>query len=94
MPIYEYQCINCSKTIEASQKILDPPLTECEHCAGKLKKIISQSSFYLKGSGWYATDYAKKTGGNASEKTEKSPAAASDKIEKPKNSDNKKNDSP
>jgi len=94
MPIYEYQCINCSKTIEASQKISDPPLTECEHCTGKLKKIISQSSFHLKGSGWYTTDYAKKTGGSLSPKTEKSPAAVSNKIEKPKNNDNKKSDKP
>jgi putative FmdB family regulatory protein len=94
MPIYEYQCINCSKTIEVSQKISAPPLTECEHCTGKLKKIISQSSFQLKGTGWYTTDYAKKTGSDCSEKTKKSPDAASNKTEKPKKNDNKKIDKP
>ncbi|MBW1615419.1 MAG: zinc ribbon domain-containing protein [Deltaproteobacteria bacterium] len=94
MPIYEYQCINCSKTIEVSQKISDPPLTECEHCTGKLKKIISKSSFQLKGTGWYTTDYAKKTGGDCSEKRKKSPNKASDKTEKTKNNEKKKSDKP
>jgi putative FmdB family regulatory protein len=94
MPIYEYQCINCSKTIEVSQKISAPPLTECEHCTGKLKKIISQSSFQLKGTGWYTTDYAKKTGGDCSEKKKKSPNKTSDKTEKTKNNEKKKSDKP
>ena len=71
-----------------SQKISDPPLTECENCTGKLKKIISQSSFHLKGSGSVSSDYAQKTGGNASEKTAKPPVVSSNKIEKPKKNDN------
>ncbi len=28
-----------------------------------MKKLISQSTFHLKGSGWYVTDYASKSGG-------------------------------
>jgi len=27
-------------------------------------KLISHSTFHLKGSGWYVTDYASKSGGN------------------------------
>jgi putative FmdB family regulatory protein len=64
MPIYEYECTKCGHQIEAWQKFSDPPLTECEHCHGKMKKLISQSTFHLKGSGWYVTDYASKRGGN------------------------------
>jgi len=60
VPIYEYKCDECSKTVEVWQKISDKPLLKCEACNGKLKKIISQSSFQLKGTGWYATDYSKK----------------------------------
>ncbi len=58
MPVYEYQCAECGQIEEAFQKISDPPLENCSHCQGSLKKMISQSSFHLKGSGWYATDYS------------------------------------
>ena len=57
MPVYEYQCTECGQMEEAFQKISDPPLKTCSHCKGHLKKLISQSTFHLKGSGWYVTDY-------------------------------------
>jgi len=59
MPLYEYQCTRCGEIEEAIQKFSDPPLTTCRHCSGKLNKLISQSSFHLKGTGWYATGYSK-----------------------------------
>jgi putative FmdB family regulatory protein len=58
MPLYEYSCHRCGKTIEALQKFSDDPLTVHEDCGGELEKLISRSAFQLKGSGWYATDYA------------------------------------
>jgi len=60
MPIYEYECQKCGRTLEAMQKFSDSPLSECPGCSGALRKLISQSSFHLKGSGWYVTDYARK----------------------------------
>jgi putative FmdB family regulatory protein len=60
MPIYEYQCDQCGQIEEALQKFSDKPLHKCRHCSGKLHKLISQSAFHLKGSGWYVTDYASK----------------------------------
>jgi putative FmdB family regulatory protein len=60
MPIYEYECTKCGKTTEAIQRFSDPPLCECSHCSGELHKLISMSTFHLKGSGWYVTDYAGK----------------------------------
>ena len=60
MPIYEYRCQSCNKKIEAIQKVNDKQLTICKKCGGKLKRIISNTSFILKGTGWYATDYKKK----------------------------------
>ncbi len=75
MPIYEYQCSACGKVEEALQKFSDKPLTQCRHCSGKLHKLISQSAFHLKGTGWYVTDYAgKKSQDNNTSKKE--PAAA------------------
>ena len=64
MPIYEYECTKCGHQSETLQKFSDPPLAECELCHGKLTKLISHSTFHLKGSGWYVTDYASKSGGN------------------------------
>ena len=63
MPFYEYECSKCGHQTEILQKISDPPVTECELCNGRMKKLISQSTFHLKGSGWYVTDYASKSGG-------------------------------
>ncbi len=58
MPIYEYECLSCGRVHEAFQKFSDKPLTTCPECGGKIKKIISNTSFVLKGTGWYKTDYA------------------------------------
>ena len=44
------------------QKITDESLTTCSDCKGQLKKMISSTSFVLKGTGWYATDYASNKG--------------------------------
>lgn len=60
MPIYEYKCKKCGKEFEVIQKFSDKPVAECIECKGPVEKLISQSSFHLKGDGWYATDYAKK----------------------------------
>ena len=58
MPIYEYRCKNCNKIIEVKQGIFDKPLSKCPKCTiGDLVKLISKSTFHLKGKGWYATDY-------------------------------------
>lgn len=58
MPIYEYICDDCEKKCEVIQKITDQPLSTCPECGGRMHKLISQTSFVLKGSGWYVTDYA------------------------------------
>lgn len=61
MPIYEYECKKCGHQTEAWQRSSDSPIAECEMCHGKMKKLISQSTFHLKGTGWYVTDYASKS---------------------------------
>lgn len=60
MPIYEYRCDKCGKEFEAWQKFSDAPIESCESCGGHASKMISHSSFILKGSGWYVTDYGNK----------------------------------
>jgi len=64
MPIYEYQCAKCG-TFEVTQRITDKPIGKCPTCKGKVKKLISNTSFQLKGTGWYITDYARKGSGDS-----------------------------
>jgi putative FmdB family regulatory protein len=59
MPIYEYQCEKCGE-FEVTQRITEDALKKCPTCKRKVKKLISNTSFQLKGSGWYVTDYARK----------------------------------
>ncbi len=89
MPIYEYACVQCGKIDEVLQKFSDKPLKKCNHCSGKLQKLISHSSFHLKGTGWYVTDYAGKSG-NTSTSQEKAAKASSTDTSKSKSSKTKK----
>ena len=58
MPVYEYECSGCEKVFELQQRIADPPLRVCPECGGQVRKLISMSSFQLKGSGWYSDGYS------------------------------------
>lgn len=57
MPIYEYSCEECGAQFEVMQKVgSDAP--DCQNCGSrKVKKMISATSFVLKGSGWYRDGY-------------------------------------
>src|SRR5262245_66040604 len=80
MPIYEYRCEKCGSHFEVIQKFSDKPLKFCSNCKGRLTKLISQTSFQLKGSGWYVTDYAKS--GKSATKSDES-SKPSDETSKP-----------
>jgi putative FmdB family regulatory protein len=62
MPIYEYKCNKCGKEFEVLQKSFDVDEAPCEACGGTGKRFMSNTSFVLKGTGWYVTDY-KSNGG-------------------------------
>lgn len=77
MPIYEYRCKKCGKEFEIFQKMTDPARTSCKFCRGPAQKLISRTTFHLKGSGWYATDYGgKKAPASETPAEEKTPAAS------------------
>lgn len=80
MPIYEYECTNCGRIEEVLQKMSDKPLRKCRYCSGKLHKLVSHSSFHLKGTGWYVTDYARKSSG-AGAKSEPGKESSASKTE-------------
>ncbi len=78
MPIYEYECTECGRVEEALQSITDAPLSQCPHCQGRLHKLISQSTFHLKGAGWYADGYGGKSQQATSKKSESKADGKSD----------------
>ncbi|NOK32173.1 zinc ribbon domain-containing protein [Corallococcus exercitus] len=79
MPIYEYGCSACGKTIDVLQKMSDPTPPACTACGaqGTLSKQVSRSSFHLKGGGWYSDLYGstKKDGGGSSSSSSSSTAS-------------------
>jgi putative FmdB family regulatory protein len=84
MPIYEYACEACGHRVEQMQRMSDPPLVTCPSCAADaMKRLISQTSFVLKGSGWYKTDYAAKpaAGGSSSSSGESSAGGGESKSD-------------
>jgi putative FmdB family regulatory protein len=88
MPIYEYACEKCGHEFEREQRITEDPIRTCPECrAPRARRLISRTSFLLKGAGWYSDLYASpkpaaKQAGDASAKetkekpTEKKPDAA------------------
>jgi putative FmdB family regulatory protein len=93
VPIYEYRCDKCGDQFEHLQGFSDKPLKKCKKCGGRLRKLVSECSFHLKGSGWYVTDYGgKKPGGNGKPKKEKEKPAEPKKEKK--NSEKQKQSTP
>ena len=81
MPIYEYSCKTCEKTIDVLQKVSDPTPETCSACGaqGSLSKVVSRSSFVLKGGGWYSDLYSstKKDGSSSSSSSSSSSTSSS-----------------
>jgi len=90
VPIYEYACEHCG-VFEEMQRITDAPLAKCPKCKRKVRRLISQTSFQLKGSGWYVTDYARKSNGG-SKKDEGSTSSSSESKPEGGKSDSAKSD--
>jgi putative FmdB family regulatory protein len=83
LPIYEYECEDCRKTFEVFLSVKAKPVTQCRHCNGtNIRKLVSNCSFQLKGTGWYLTDYAKKD--------DKAKEESNNKQNKPTSSENSK----
>jgi putative FmdB family regulatory protein len=87
MPIYEYCCEKCGKEFEAWQRMSDDPIEKCSMCGGRARKLISQSTFVLKGSGWYVTDYGKSSSCASSSSAGKSSGSSSSESSSAASSD-------
>lgn len=79
MPIYEYSCDKCKKMFEEwTRHIDDNTVQTCPECGGTARRIVSNTSFVLKGGGWYVTEYGNRKGASDSGgSAEKSDSTAS-----------------
>ncbi len=89
MPVYEYACTACGERTEAKQGFDDPPLVECPHCGGELRKLFSPVGIVFKGSGFYATDAKKSSGKTSSSSKDGSGSSSTDPSSTSSKSDNK-----
>ncbi len=97
MPTYEYECRACGHEFEREQRISEDPVRKCPRCGkDEVRRLISRTSFVLKGGGWYSDLYSSKPApksdgdsgeaGASGEKSEKAETSAkpdtSEKSEK------------
>jgi putative FmdB family regulatory protein len=75
MPIYEYRCQSCGDTLEVLQKMGSGKLRKCRKCSGKLERLVSRTSFHLKGGGWFDSGYSSSSGGVTKSDSDSKPAA-------------------
>jgi putative FmdB family regulatory protein len=94
MPLYEYECDACGHRFEVIQKFSDAPIDKCPACESTVHKVQSAPAFHLKGTGWYATDYAKsgsageaKAGKDGTKSESASGSADASSSDKPASSD-------
>jgi len=79
MPTYEYLCEKCEHEFEREQRISDPPVKTCPECRSRrVKKLISRTSFVLKGGGWYSDLYASSKGDSKKDGDSESSSSSSD----------------
>ncbi|MDO8585857.1 MAG: zinc ribbon domain-containing protein [Armatimonadota bacterium] len=79
MPTYEYQCTKCGHSFEVIRKITEAPLTDCEKCGGKVRKVMFPVGIVFKGSGFHINDYRKPDKSSAGEDSESSTKDAASK---------------
>lgn len=66
MPIYEYRCKDCEQIFEEWQKAYDVDEADCPVCGGNAARIVSNTSFVLKGGGWYVSEYGQNSASSSS----------------------------
>ena len=65
MPTYDYECTK-GHQFEVEQRITEDPLTRCTICRSKVTRLISATTFILKGGGWYSDGYGSSKAGDTS----------------------------
>jgi len=82
MPVYEYECKECSNRFEKIQPITADPLKECPNCGeNALRRVFQPVGVIFKGSGWYITDNRNSSNNGAKESKGSDKPPSTDKAE-------------
>jgi putative FmdB family regulatory protein len=94
MPVYEYECSK-GHQFEVEQRISEAPLTRCRVCRAKARRLISRTSFILKGGGWYSDGYGSGKGKSepSSSSTSSDGGASGDKKSETRKTESKQDSS-
>ncbi|MBW2234494.1 MAG: zinc ribbon domain-containing protein [Deltaproteobacteria bacterium] len=91
MPTYEYLCKACDHEFEREQRITDPKVRTCPRCKKRrVERLISQTSFVLKGGGWHSDLYSSAKGDKDKDKDKKADTPADADTGGPEKKDKKK----
>ena len=66
MPIYQYECVNCSSEFELRRGFSDEVMVCCPQCGGSTRRLFSPVAIIFKGPGFYSTDHRKSSGQSSS----------------------------
>ncbi len=84
MPLYDYACTQCGRTVEVRHGFNEVHQDPCTVCGAPVRRVFNAAPVLFKGSGFYVTDSRRSSGGGKSEKPEKSENADKpEKAEKP-----------
>lgn len=70
MARYEYECAECRVDGNTTITVIEKPIAlydreeRCVTCGAVMRRVISKSSFSLKGQGWARDRYGTRKGGN------------------------------
>ena len=92
MPLYEYQCQQCSTHFERIEKASALRDGRCPECGGDAHRLIGSPALQFKGSGWYVNDYGNGTRATANETEVAKSAAETSTDSKPEKKAEKKAD--
>jgi len=56
VPLYDYSCSQCGRTVEVSHGVHASGPSVCEVCGGAMRKLLSRPAIVFKGSGWAKKD--------------------------------------
>ncbi len=64
MPTYQYECLECKHAFDVFQPMTAEPISSCEKCRGKVRKLFNSTGIIFKGKGFYVNDYKKNSSSN------------------------------
>ncbi len=94
MPIYEFHCQKCNTTFEEWLKMSEEKEPQiCPECNALAQRQVSQTSFVLKGSGWYVTEYGKNSASGSTNSSANTNKTSEEKTNQPQNTNENSADS-